>query len=90
MKAKIQEKCSCLALPKGLLFVACKVVCNGCGLSLSEGTATIEGGAAVASGRWADAPNLFVDYRDTGNMAIYAVLLAILGKTKPQNGLQGH
>ena len=35
-------------------------------------------------------PNLFAGYRDTGNMAIYAVLLTILGKTKPQNGLQDH
>jgi hypothetical protein len=35
-------------------------------------------------------PDLFVGYRDTGNMAIYAVLRAILGKTKLQNGLQSH
>ena len=49
-----------------LPFVACKVVRNGGDLSLSRGTATVEGGDAVARGRWADAlSDLSAGYTDT-------------------------
>ena len=54
-----------------LPFVACEVACNGCSLNLSGGTATVEGGDAVAGGQWADAPSdLSAGYRDTTAHAV--------------------
>jgi len=55
-----------------LPFVACKVAHNGGDLSLSRGTATVEGGDAVARGRWADAPSdLSAGYTDTTHRGSY-------------------
>ena len=66
MKTKMQVNIHIVYCRRQLPFVACEVACNGCDLSLSEGAATVKGGDAVASGRWADAPSdLSAGYRDT-------------------------